>query len=395
MRGLSRGLVLGLLVVVGLAVAPGPSSGDAGTTSSGTPGDAAEPVTENADLEDYSTAYGVSPVQARLEWEATDLAGELQVALIDAQVDVFGGLWVEHLPSFAIVVGVLPGGEKAIREHVDRLGLATVTRIHEAKFTLAQLRRDQASLDAVAPFGVDFASGIDQSMGRVEVYVESESDVAAFENASLPESVVVIQEGLPTPTADVYGGLSLSNGCTSGFSVEETGSGTREGVTTAGHCSNTTSYNGVDLPWQDGMHSGSVDAQWHTTPGLTDPNKIRVSSSGTTRNVTSRKPLNQMVEGEHVCKYGRTTLYDCGEITDTYYNPTSDCINAPNATHVRVTPNPNAGDMAEDGDSGDPVFHDNPAKAYGMGFCEFEPGGDMVFMPQNFLPDIGVQVDID
>ena len=78
-----------------------------------------------------------------------------------------------------------------------------------------------------------------------------------------------------------------------------------------------------------------------------------------------------------------------------YYNPGSGCIDAPNATHVRVTPNPNAGDMAEVGDSGDPVFHDNPAKAYGMGFCQFEPGGDMAFMPQNFLPNIGVQVDID
>jgi hypothetical protein len=301
--------MIGLLLVVGVAVVPTPSRGDPSPTPAADP---SEVPTENADLEDYSTAYGVTPEQARLEWEATDLAGELQVVLIDAEADIFGGLWVEHEPSFAVVVAVLPGGEKAVQEHIDRLGLTAVTRLQEAKFTLAQLRSDQALLGAIAPFGVEFASGIDQSMGRVEVSVESAEDVAAFQQVPLPESVVIIQEGLPTPTAEVYGGLSLSNGCTSGFSVEETGSGTRDGVTTAGHCDNTTSYAGVDLPWQDGQHSGSVDAQWHTTPGLTDPNKIRVTSSGTTRNVTSRKPLSQMVEGEAVCKYGRATLYDCG-----------------------------------------------------------------------------------
>lgn len=168
MRRLSRSLVLGLVVVVGVAVAWRPSQGDLATSSERSPGDPAETATENADLEDYSTAYGVSPVQALLEWEATDLAGELQVALIDTEADVFGGLWIEHQP-FVIVVGVLPGGEKAVQEHIERLGLATVTRLKETEFTLAQLRSDQAALDAVAPFGVDFASGIDQSMGRVEV----------------------------------------------------------------------------------------------------------------------------------------------------------------------------------------------------------------------------------
>jgi hypothetical protein len=116
--------------------------------------------------------------------------------------------------------------------------------------------------------------------------------------------------------------------------------------------------------------------------------------SGATRNVTSRKPLNQMVEGAHVCKFGKATNYDCGEIDQTYFNPGTDCVPSANATYVFVVPNPQAGDLANPGDSGGPVFHDDPAQAYGLITCQGS-NGSMAFMPQNFLPNIGVQVDID
>lgn len=382
--------MFGLLLVVGVATAPAASRGDSPPSPAADP---SEEPTENADLEDYSTAYGVTPDQARLEWEATDLAGELQVVLIEAEADVFGGLWVEHEPTFAIVVRVLPGGEKAVQEQIDRLGLSEVARIDLGQRTLQQLHKDLASLDTVIPSGVDFAAGVDQSEGRVQVFVQTAEDAILLASVALPESVVVVQQGLPAPAVEIYGGLSLSNGCTTGFNVEQT-NGSLQGVSTAGHCSDTTSYNGTNLPWQDGRHSGRVDAQWHTTPGFTDPNKIRVTSSGTTRNVTSRKPLDQMVEGENVCKYGRATLYDCGEIDIVPFDPGDQCVPSSGATYVYVVPNPNAGDMAAGGDSGGPVFHNNPAKAYGMIVCHSPDDDNMTFMPQNFLPDIGVQVDI-
>jgi hypothetical protein len=155
------------------------------------------------------------------------------------------------------------------------------------------------------------------------------------------------------------------------------------------------SYSGIILPWQAGQYSGRVDAQWHTTPNLSDPNKIRVTSSGTTRYVTSRKPLNQMVEGANVCKYGRTTNYDCGVIETVYFDPGDLCVPGSGTTYVYVLPNPNGDDMGEPGDSGGPVFHGNPATAYGTIVCGTDNADDVVFMPQNFLPDIGVQVDID
>lgn len=171
-----------------------------------------EPEVGNSDLDDYVSAYGVSAEEARQEWTATDAAGELQAQLVETEADVFGGLWIEHEPTFAIVVSVLPGGEKAVQEHIDHLGLAAVARIQQGQRTLEQLRRDQASVSAVAPVEVDFAAGVDQSEGRVKVFVQTAEDASLLASLPLPESVVVIQQSLPTPAVEIYGGLSLSNG---------------------------------------------------------------------------------------------------------------------------------------------------------------------------------------
>jgi hypothetical protein len=345
-------------------------------------------------LESYAADFGLTTAQAREEWALTEAAGKLQAALMKNQSDVFGGMWIEHEP-FGIGLSVLPGGESAVRSEMERFGLTTVTTLETAGQTLEALRRDQAALDLLIPSDIDFSSGIDQSRGVIEVTVENSSDAATVSGLGLPDSVVVTVGGLPTPAVAIYGGLSTTNGCTFGFSVEET-SGTREGITTAAHCEpDTISYAGENLPLQGELYLGSTDAQWHTTPNLTDPNKIRVTSSGTTRNVTARKPLNQFVQGEHVCKYGRNTNYTCGYMIIIYVDPGDTCVPSSNGTFVLVRPNPGVDRWVAGGDSGGPVFHDNPATAYGTVTCVQGNQVDGIFMPQNFLSNIGVRVDID
>jgi hypothetical protein len=396
----SNGRRFRLVTIVLAAAALVATLAGTGTAAVGTSpvGEGTPEPKDTLDEDDYMRAYGVeSAEEARRQWQVTDAAGELQVVLKKEYADVFGGLWVEYDPKFAIAVGVLEGHGKDVQPVIDEFGLTADARFQEVQKTLLELENDLDAVMAAAPFGVDYAYGIDQSEGRIKIFVDSGSDFQLFAATELPSSADLVQQGLPEPAVEVYGGLDLSNGCTSGFSVQVT-SGSTEGVTTAGHCDNTTSYNGQNLPWQDGLQQDSTDAQWHTTPNLTDPNKIRVSNSGTTRNVTSRKPLNQMVEGENVCKYGRVTNFDCGEIDIVPYNPGDQCVDSSNNTYAFVIPNPNAGDMAEGGDSGGPVFHGNPAKAYGQVVCrdpEDNDQGRMVFMPRNFLPNIGVEVDIN
>lgn len=346
----------------------------------------------------FAEAWGVSVDDVRKQLAAQDAAGRLQAALLAAEGDVFGGLWIDHEPSFQIVVRALPGSEARILPYIDQEGLTDVSRIEVAQYTFEQLEKDQASLNALAPAGVNFASGISVSLGRLEVWVDNTSDAAALEASGLPNSTVVLIGGQSRPVVQIYGGLEVDNlpnseFCTSGFGVDEI-NGTREGVTTAGHCRDSESYQGVDLPWQAGQKSGRTDAQWHTTPGFDDVNKIRVTSSGTTRNVTSRMNHSNMTEGAGVCKYGTTTFFDCGTINVVNYQPSTACVDNPTATYMVATPNPQAGDMAEPGDSGGPVFLDDPAKAWGQNVCDIEPGGDMIFMPQDYLADVGVRVKI-
>ena len=66
--------------------------------------------------------------------------------------------------------------------------------------------------------------------------------------------------------ANLYGGLFLSS-CTAGFGVKNA-QGTK-GISTAGHCSNTQSFGGHNLPYVTGKFSGAHDSQWHTSGGNT------------------------------------------------------------------------------------------------------------------------------
>jgi hypothetical protein len=102
-----------------------------------------------------------------------------------------------------------------------------------------------------------------------------------------------------------------------------------------------------------------------------------------------------MVAEEHVCKYGRITFYDCGTIAALNYDPDEGCVKNSGSDFVVAAPNPGGGDMSEPGDSGMPVFHDDPAKAYGEGICDWDSNWNVVFMAQNYFSNIGVRVDID
>lgn len=352
-----------------------------------------EPVVEGPnDMDWYATTFRVSVAEAEERFAMMEVARQLQAELRDTEADVFGGLWIDHEPVFAVVVNVLAGKEAQIQQHIEGLGLAKVTRIATTGFTEEQLHRDQDALSTQVPFGKDYASGIDLKKGQVEIYVATAADVDTFEMADYAASVVVVQASLPTAAAEIYGGQSISNGCTTGFSVQQT-NGSIQGVSTAGHCDDVASFSGTILPWQDGQHDHSVDAQWHQTPGFQDPNKIKVNSSGATRDVTSRMNRSNMMVNDVVCKFGRITLYDCGTIDDTSFEPSNDCVPQSNATFIYV--NNNADDLAEVGDSGGPVFHGNPARAWGQIVCRTIPdNGDMVFMAQNYLANIGVEVDI-
>jgi hypothetical protein len=203
----------------------------------------------------------------------------------------------------------------------------------------------------------------------------------------LPDDVTVITiNEMGELEADIYGGLALSS-CTSGFSVQNS-EGLR-GITTAAHCPNSLSYNGSSLTFQSEILSGSYDIQWMRAPGFTVTNKIQSSSSGATRNITSTKHRNDQVIGGYVCKYGKTSGYTCGYISDKNICPSS----VPNcgATFIRVDNTAGYNDLSSSGDSGGPWFLVNTAYGTHVGSPGDDPN-DAIYMAVNYVGGLGVSV---
>jgi hypothetical protein len=118
-------------------------------------------------------------------------------------------------------------------------------------------------------------------------------------------------------------------------------------------------------------------------------NKIRVSSSGSTRDITSTQHRNNQVIGGYVCKYGRSTGYTCGYISDKNVCPS--WVPACGATFVRVDNTAGYGDLSSTGDSGSPWFIVNTAYGTHSGAPSDDPN-DAVYMAVNYVGGLGVSV---
>ncbi|NQE06398.1 hypothetical protein C5S32_11065 [ANME-1 cluster archaeon GoMg1] len=234
------------------------------------------------DAQVYASNMNVSVDEAILRFQLQDIAGDLDAELTTNETETFAGLWIEHTPEFRVVVQFTRDGEETMKPYLKKYPeFADIVEVRNtAKVSLADLQRAQAmAISSARALDIPVESDINVFNNSVELYM-TKSDRSRFDDAlqrneiQLPDKVRVITveaEAMGILEADIYGGLPLST-CTSGFSVKE---GITKGITTAGHCSNTKSYNGNNLPFQSENWAGSYDIQWHTAPGYTVTNKIR------------------------------------------------------------------------------------------------------------------------
>ena len=336
------------------------------------------------DTMEYASHVGVDFEEAERRLELQSLAGDLDAELSEHAGQTFAGLWIEHTPQFRIVVQFTQNAQDLIASYVNSDKLAEVIVVRTADVSLAELK--EAQLEAMAAIkneNIAVESGIDVKAGKVQIYVvERDRLNAAIERGAirLPDKTDIdTVSAMSQPNADIYGGLPLSI-CTSGFAVKN-GSGTK-GITTAGHCNNTQSYSGTNLPYEDGLWDTSYDIQWHTAPGFTVTNEIRYSSAGSTRDITGTIGRNSQTIGGYVCKYGKATHYTCGYISDKNYQPSY----VPNATETFIRVDDTAGysPLSEDGDSGGPWFLHNNAYGTHSGSVGADPN-DAIYMAVNYV----------
>lgn len=318
-------------------------------------------------------------------------AGVLEETLSRKATATFAGLWLEHTPEFRVVVQFTDPTQQDITVYTRDEALASLVEIRTAQVALVDLEKAQAAaMAAVARIGIPVESGINVPANRVELYViERDRLVEAIQQGIVslaPEVDIISVSAMSTPNADIYGGLSLST-CTSGFSVKNS-SGTK-GITTAAHCSNTQSYSGTSLTFKSEKYTGSYDIQWHTASGYTVVNKIRWWSDGSTRTITATKSRSSQVIGGYVCKYGMTTNYTCGYISDKNYQPSY--VPSASATFIRVDNTAGYGDLSSGGDSGGPWFLNNTAYGTHSGSPGSDPN-DAIYMAINYVSGISVSV---
>lgn len=130
-------------------------------------------------------------------------------------------------------------------------------------------------------------------------------------------TVSVVRSNLPAlggtdSNTEHMGGESLSGVCTSGF-VVRTPSGVR-GISTAGHCSNTLSDDGIALTIQAGHIGAQGDFQWHTGPQAKPDDFYAGNANATEVNRRDVAAVGAPVVGQSLCKNGIASFQDCQEV---------------------------------------------------------------------------------
>ncbi|WP_394751710.1 S1 family peptidase [Crenothrix sp.] len=372
----------------------------------------------------YALDRGISYEEGSRRFALRNKIENLEEKLTRDNPDTFAGLWLEHTPEFKIVVQFVGEPKKDISTYLSK-ELTAITEVRQAEVSLADLERVRTeALDAVANEGdIPIESDIDVRKNRVELYVTDENHLRsnrAIQDMGLQFSgnvaVLKVQSLSVKQALSIYGGLQtqiinnitglLKLDCTTGFSVRNTVAftavpvGTR-GITTAGHCLDFQYYKGTFLPYKKGAYTGPYDIQWHTTPGYTPTNKVKVGTylNGTdvTRTITGTRASSLQLVGEYVCKYGRVSGYTCGYISSKIFKP-----NSPSNASFSFIKVSNFGigaspDLSSGGDSGGPWFVEG--FAYGShagepydGFDPIASANNAFYMAINYISGISVAV---
>jgi streptogrisin C len=301
-----------------------------------------------------------------------------------------GGFFIQQEPDFRVVVLLTSGGIADVEDYIpDRLrGLVEVRLVSRTHEQLRSMLERLGQLRST----VQFDAYTNVALNRIELQVvattpsalavkkETLRAVAAQSGFQLPEWVNV--EGRPsllTLHLDVFGGLALSNGCTTGVSIIDS-QGT-SGVTTAGHCDNFGSYAGNALTFRTERKAEHWDLQWYSRANTNFPAKI-LRGQGVFNPVTGKRARWNQDQGSWVCHHGISVDFSCGTlITHEAFPPPEITNGQPTFMLVNYT--------CAGGDSGGPVYEGGaPGVIWGTHVGGPQGGGQgspCVYMAANYV----------
>ena len=177
---------------------------------------AAQPSVDEASRHDaraYADAQGISEEEAVRRLTAQDDLGNLQERLAAEEADTFGGLWIEHEPTYRIVVAFTRDGARTLERYVKDSPLEDVAEAREVARTLAELDAAQtATIELLQEIGSGASTGMDIIENCVSLYVANpEAFGAQLEEAGrrLPDAVCIEPVGpyAEAPPLDPVPGL--------------------------------------------------------------------------------------------------------------------------------------------------------------------------------------------
>lgn len=328
-----------------------------------------------------SEGLGVPIESVRATQTILDKNRAIQEDLSATHPDQFGGMYVDYAQRKVTILWV--GDRSALGE----LSLGDGVLVKDAEYTEERLIATQDAVnDSLTSAGLLADTWTDIRSGRVVVEVKATNAALAHSltlgisgEGVAPQAVEVREvEQLAQEARSIYAGISTTT-CTSGFSVRRTTDGARRG-TVAAHCSNTQTFGGATSTFFNSWYSGSRDFQLHSfstahvvTPQLYDGSGLRWVTASESRAATT--------VGEAVCKYGKTTGYDCATVSSKTHRP--QYVPSATSTYIRVD-RVGSDPFIDGGDSGGPWFH--VGKAYGWTSGAALDRSYAIYMSVSYIP---------
>lgn len=335
----------------------------------------------------YAARYGVDLKEAIYRLQIQENIAQLGAQLQEKEPDTFAGLWIQHEPTYRVIVQFTHDGTKIIQPYLQGIAFANLIEIRTAATSLRTLSTiyEENVAKKINDLKLDANSAVNVVDNRVDIYVVNPTEVD-WNVLITDEHVRVVKvDQLPTPTAEIRAGLYFDNyQCTIGWNVIYAGA---RYVSTAGHCPSIL-VNGLTLsPRVIWFGGGNYDLGLYYAPsGYTLPNEWQHTfPGGWSRNQVTAQVSKVGTVGAVVCHIGAGSYthtgsgFQCGTVLNTQYNW--------NGGTKWVSANYyNCG-----GDSGGPVFTD--VHAYGMQIAGFQPCGNLnLYMAVDTFWELGVNV---
>ena len=342
------------------------------------------------DAQSYAADYGVSVDEALRRLTLQIEVGTLGDALTVGEPGTFGGLWIQHTPQFKVNAAFTGSGAETLDRYSKSADLAASIEAVAVDTLLADLIAAQdTAKDAVARTSVATEFGVNDADNVVDVYsldADALSGALDQKGEALPSKARTKEiSALSSPAhgSEIHAGEDLSS-CTTGFAVKDE-DGT-EGITAAGHCSDSQSRGSTALTHKEERWGGSYDLQWHTAPSDIDVRKLAYDGSNH-RYINSGRSWDDQSAGDYICKYGMATRAGCGNIEPKYY-----VIQPHMGNKWVLVGNGNTSDLLEEGDSGVPWFSGNVAVGVMTHEVDTHKAIHMAF---DFIENVGLSLDID